>query len=93
MDRDLLEFDQLGVPGAVLDDEGETANQRFQRLYLQACLTPIHPLITHYIPSNGYIPIIYSPHGNILTAITLSLPLILSPPLPPSLPLFSGDGR
>ena len=35
VDRDLLEFDQLGQPGATLDDEVETASQRFQRLYLQ----------------------------------------------------------
>ena len=36
VDRDLLEFDQLGQPGAALDDEVETTSQRFQRLLLQA---------------------------------------------------------
>ena len=39
VDRDLLEFDQLSLPGAALDDEVETNSQRFQRLHLQVTYT------------------------------------------------------
>ena len=36
IDRDLAEFDQLGAPGATVDDEVETASQRVSRLLAQA---------------------------------------------------------
>ena len=36
IDRDLAEFDQLGLPGAAVDDEVESAPQRFKRLLVQA---------------------------------------------------------